>query len=88
MNFSISIRDELDAETAAFAKFRMRNFAVLRDPDDVDAEGFEILFETREVLSFEGATRSIIFWVEIEERFRGFIEKIFEYHEREVRDKN
>jgi hypothetical protein len=69
VEFTIGISDEIDAETTALAKFCMRGFTVFRYSDDVDSEGFEILLEPRKILGFEGATRSIIFRVKIEEGF-------------------
>ena len=69
VEFTIGISDEIDAETTALAKFCMRTFTVFGYSDDVDSDFFKIFFESRKILGFEGATRSIIFRVKIEEGF-------------------
>ncbi len=70
MKFSWCIRDELDAEIILVAKFLMRILAIFGYSDDLDPEFSKLWSESREVLCFECAARSIIFRVEVEEYTR------------------
>lgn len=47
----------------------MTGFRVFGYSDDLDPEFCELSLEPREVLSFEGTARSIVFRVEVEESF-------------------
>lgn len=57
------------------AKFLMRILAIFGYSDDLDPEFSKLWSESREVLCFECAARSIIFRVEVEECTRRYEER-------------
>lgn len=69
---------ELYAKIELIAKLCMRRFWIFWDPDYLYTMFLELIFESSEVLCFESASWSVIFWIEIEESVLRFSEAIIE----------